>query len=104
LLFPVDWPEPFELFMIEAMACGTPVLAVRCSVPEIVEQGVTETRAAYRLPPKQVSPRAARIECTEENETLRRRSAELGALTNRIRTIKYRIAPEQRDRRYEVLE
>jgi glycosyltransferase involved in cell wall biosynthesis len=42
LLFPVDWPEPFGLSMIEAMACGTPVLAFRCgSVAEIVEDGVT---------------------------------------------------------------
>lgn len=42
LLFPVDWPEPFGLAMIEAMACGTPILAFRRgSVPEIVEQGVT---------------------------------------------------------------
>jgi glycosyltransferase involved in cell wall biosynthesis len=42
LLFPIDWPEPFGLSMIEAMACGTPVLAFRCgSVPEIVEDGVT---------------------------------------------------------------
>ncbi len=42
LLFPVDWPEPFGLAMIEAMACGTPVLAFRCgSVLEIVEDGLT---------------------------------------------------------------
>jgi len=42
LLFPVDWPEPFGLVMIEALACGTPVIAYRAgSVPEIIEEGKT---------------------------------------------------------------
>lgn len=42
LLFPIDWPEPFGLVMIEALACGTPVIArARGSVPEIIEHGQT---------------------------------------------------------------
>ncbi|HET9018519.1 MAG TPA: glycosyltransferase family 4 protein [Acetobacteraceae bacterium] len=42
LLFPIDWPEPFGLVMIEAMACGCPVIAFRRgSVPEVMDDGVT---------------------------------------------------------------
>jgi glycosyltransferase involved in cell wall biosynthesis len=42
LLFPIDWAEPFGLVMIEALACGTPVVAWRNgSVPEVIEDGVT---------------------------------------------------------------
>jgi glycosyltransferase involved in cell wall biosynthesis len=60
LLFPIDWPAPFGLVMIEAMACGTPVIAYRQgSVPEVMEEGVTgflvhsmedAVRAAERIP------------------------------------------------------
>jgi glycosyltransferase involved in cell wall biosynthesis len=42
LLFPIDWPEPFGLAMVEAMACGTPVIAYRSgAVPEVMEEGHT---------------------------------------------------------------
>ncbi len=42
LLFPINWPEPFGIVMVEALACGTPVIAFRCgSVPEVIDHGVT---------------------------------------------------------------
>jgi glycosyltransferase involved in cell wall biosynthesis len=42
LLFPIDWPEPFGMVVIEALSCGTPVLAwPHGSVPELIEPGVT---------------------------------------------------------------
>jgi len=42
LVFPIDWPEPFGLAVIEAMACGTPVIAWNCgAMPEIIDDGVT---------------------------------------------------------------
>jgi glycosyltransferase involved in cell wall biosynthesis len=41
-LFPIDWPEPFGLTMIEAMACGTPTIAFNCgSVKEVMQEGLT---------------------------------------------------------------
>jgi glycosyltransferase involved in cell wall biosynthesis len=79
LLTPIDWPEPFGLVMIEAMACGTPVIAFnRGSVPEIIEDGVTgfivedeqgAIGAAYRL--SELSRTKVRA-CFEERFTARR--------------------------------
>ena len=41
-IYPIDWPEPFGIAMIEAMACGTPVLAYNCgSVPEVIDEDIT---------------------------------------------------------------
>jgi glycosyltransferase involved in cell wall biosynthesis len=55
LLFPIDWPEPFGLVMIEAMACGTPVIAYPMgSVPEIVEEG----RSGYIVGSRDAAVRA----------------------------------------------
>jgi glycosyltransferase involved in cell wall biosynthesis len=42
VLFPIDWPKPFGLVMIESMACGTPTIAFPCgSVPEVIDDGVS---------------------------------------------------------------
>ena len=83
LLFPIDWPEPFGLVMIEAMACGTPVIAFRRgSVPEIVDEGVTgfvvgndaeALRAIKRLPELD---RTQVRECFESRFSARRMAAE----------------------------
>ena len=72
LVFPIDWPEPFGLVMIEALACGTPVIARRRgSVPEVIRHGRTGfivesmadmVRAVRRL------DRIDRAECRREAE------------------------------------
>jgi glycosyltransferase involved in cell wall biosynthesis len=87
LLFPIDWPEPFGLVMIEAMACGTPVLAFRCgSVPEIVEDGVTgkmvesEDEAIAALPEVLSYDRRAIRERFQERFTATRMAREYAGL------------------------
>lgn len=79
LLFPIDWPEPFGLVMIESMACGVPVIAFNHgSVPEVIEDGLTgfivddvdaAVQAVGRLPEL---PRSAVRRCFEERFTARR--------------------------------
>jgi glycosyltransferase involved in cell wall biosynthesis len=79
LLFPVDWPEPFGLVMIEAMACGTPVIAYRCgSVPEVVEHGVNgfivddQESAARAVHQVEALDRARVRACFEQRFTVER--------------------------------
>jgi glycosyltransferase involved in cell wall biosynthesis len=70
LLFPIDWPEPFGLVMIEAMACGTPVVAYGCgSAPEVVDDGVT----GYIVSDEDTAAAAVRrIESLDRREVRRR--------------------------------
>jgi glycosyltransferase involved in cell wall biosynthesis len=91
LLFPIDWPEPFGLVMIEAMACGTPVIAYRGgSVPEVIEEGVTgfivhdleaAVRAAERIP--MLSRQRCR-ECFEERFSAARMARDYLTLYRRL--------------------
>ncbi len=66
LLFPINWPEPFGLAMIEAMSCGTPVIAWRHgSVPEVVDDGVTGFIVDSIDAAVAAAPRAAALDRTQ---------------------------------------
>jgi glycosyltransferase involved in cell wall biosynthesis len=73
LLFPIDWPEPFGLVLIEALACGTPVIAYRRgSVPEILEDGVTGfivDNASQAVAAVRRLPEISRQRCRQAFET-----------------------------------
>jgi glycosyltransferase involved in cell wall biosynthesis len=91
LLLPIDWPEPFGLVMIEAMACGTPTIAFPAgSVPEVIDHGVTgfvvhdenaAVAAVSRL--DRLSPRAIR-DRFEARFTARRMAEDYVALYRRM--------------------
>ncbi len=91
LLFPIDWPEPFGLVMIEAMACGTPTVAYRCgSVPEVIEDGVTgfivsDEAAAVRAVERAGALDRAKIRARfEARFTARRMAADYVALYEQL--------------------
>ncbi len=82
VLLPIDWPEPFGLVMIEAMACGVPVIAFnRGSVPEIIEDGLTgciveDEKGAVAALPRALSLDRGRIRRRFEERFTARRMAE----------------------------
>lgn len=82
LLMPIDWPEPFGLVMIEAMACGTPVIAYNHgSVPEVIDDGVTgfivsDEADAVEAVTRLGSLSRARVRATFEKRFTARRMAE----------------------------
>ncbi len=91
LLFPIDWPEPFGLVMIEAMACGTPTVAYPCgAVPEVIEDGVTgfivtDEGAAVHAVERTAALDRARIRARfEERFTARRMAADYIALYEQL--------------------
>jgi glycosyltransferase involved in cell wall biosynthesis len=92
LLFPIDWPEPFGLVMIEALACGTPVIAYRHgSVPEVLDDGVTGFIVSDLEDAVQAAERVGRLDrrqCRavfEERFTARRMARDYVAVYERLR-------------------
>jgi glycosyltransferase involved in cell wall biosynthesis len=74
LMFLIDWPEPFGLAMIEALACGTPVIAFRRgSVPEIIDQGVTGFIANSVDEAVEAIPRVAKLNRADCRKAVDRR-------------------------------
>ncbi|MBX3533710.1 MAG: glycosyltransferase family 4 protein [Xanthobacteraceae bacterium] len=93
LLFPIDWPEPFGLVMIEAMACGTPVLAFNeGSVPEVIDEGKSGVivgsvpEAAQAFPELMAIDRKAVRRAFEERFTVARMADDYVALYRKLLT------------------
>ena len=91
LLLPIQWPEPFGLVMIEAMACGTPVIAFnRGSVPEVIDHGLTgfvvedEAEAVAAVPRLASLSRTAIRQCFERRFSSRRMAEDYLSLYQRL--------------------
>jgi glycosyltransferase involved in cell wall biosynthesis len=100
LLFPIDWPEPFGLVMIEAMACGTPVIAYPCgSVPEVVAPGVTgwivasEAQALEAIGRLDAIDRAACRRAFEERFTAERMARDYVRIYRKVALLPRRATP-----------
>jgi len=112
LLFPIDWPEPFGLVMIEAMACGTPVVAWRCgSTSEVIEPGETgrlvgsmeeAVAAVHEVMALDRAAIRARFELRFSAQAMARRYVELYA--DRLARCEYGEVPPDADRTPEPLD
>jgi glycosyltransferase involved in cell wall biosynthesis len=96
LLFPVDWPEPFGLVMIEAMACGTPVVARPCgSVPEVIVHGRTGFLASTLVEMAEAVKRLDEIDRAECRRHVERRFS-VGRMAQDYETIYHRLMSRRR--------
>jgi glycosyltransferase involved in cell wall biosynthesis len=96
LLFPIDWPEPFGLVMIEAMACGTPVVARPCgSVPEIVADGRTGFLASTLIELVEAVKRLDEIDRAECRRQVEQRFS-VSRMTEEYERIYRRLASRRR--------
>jgi glycosyltransferase involved in cell wall biosynthesis len=97
LLFPIDWPEPFGLVMIEAMSCGTPVLAFRCgSVPEVIEDGVTGILVSEMAQCVEAAPRLATMDRAAIRREFLRRFSVRAMAENYVRVYEKLVADSAR--------
>ncbi len=111
LLFPIAWPEPFGLVMIEAMACGTPVIALRNgSVPEVVDDGITgfvvddEATAASAAQQIDLLDRTLIRTIFEQRFTARRMAEDYTRIYQNLRPTRRKDHPHSRVTEDEVVE